>query len=58
MKISEVIKELEKSLYDFGDVKVEVRNEIGEFNEATEINNTHYRNQGTGKVRNIIYIDS
>lgn len=42
MVISELISKLEKMRTDYGDARVEVRNEAGDWNDAEEVLATHY----------------
>ncbi|MFA7278935.1 MAG: hypothetical protein WC100_02465 [Sterolibacterium sp.] len=42
MTINELISKLEKMRADYGDARVEVRNESGDWNDAEEVQATHY----------------
>ncbi|MBK8772491.1 MAG: hypothetical protein IPM06_18995 [Rhizobiales bacterium] len=56
MKISELIDRLEKLSVEYGDASVEVRNEAGDWNDAEEIQATHYIKPAS-EPKWIVFID-
>ena len=56
MTISELITRLEKMLTDYGDARVEVRNEAGDWYAAGEVQATHYRKPAS-EPKWVVFID-
>jgi hypothetical protein len=56
MIISELIAKLEQARNEYGDVRVEVRNEAGDWNEADDVQATHYRKPASDP-KWVVFID-
>ena len=56
MTINELIAKLEKMRADYGDARVEVRNEAGDWNDAEEVQATHYRKPAS-EPKWVVFID-
>ncbi len=56
MRISELIAKLEQARNDYGDARVEVRNEAGDWNDAEEVQATHY-SKPASDPKWVVFID-
>ena len=56
MTISELITKLGKLRTDYGDARVEVRNEAGDWNDAEDVQATHYRKPAS-EPKWVVFID-
>jgi hypothetical protein len=57
MVISELIANLEKMRADYGDARVEVRNPAGDWNDAEDLQATHYGNPFDVEPKWVVFID-
>jgi hypothetical protein len=57
MTITEMIEMLEKLRTEHGDIRVEVRNEAGDWYGAEEVQTTYYRKPASGPEW-IVFIDT
>ena len=56
MRISELISKLEQARNDYGDARVEVRNEAGDWNDAEAVQATHY-GKPSAEPKWVVFID-
>lgn len=57
MTINELIAKLEQMRNDYGDARVEVRNSAGDWNDAEEVQATHY-GKPSDDLKWIVFIDA
>ena len=57
MTISELINKLEKMRSEYGDARVEVRNSAGDYNDAGDLQATHYGNPFDVDPQWVVFVD-
>ncbi len=58
MQINELITKLEKMRADYGDARVEVRNPAGYWDDAEDLQATHYGNPFDVDPKWVVFIDT
>lgn len=57
MIISELIAKLEQARNEYGDARVEVRNPAGDWDDAEELQATHFGNPFDAEPKWVVFID-